>query len=104
MKRSWSVALGTLVLLVAPFAAVSTSAARGARSAVPSRLVGTWGKTISAATWKKHGITYEQAGHWGFKVTAGGVSGIVQPPGKPDTAPRPATPPITGARRGTPSR
>jgi hypothetical protein len=35
------------------------------------------------------GITYEHAGHWGLKVTAGGVTSIVEPPGKP------ATPPLT---------
>jgi hypothetical protein len=43
------------------------------QSHVPQNLVGTWGKTITSATWKKNHITYEPGGHWAITIAPGGL-------------------------------
>src|SRR4051812_33840958 len=79
MRKIWSIVLAA--------AAIAVAHAAAAGSAVPAGLVGTWGKTVTAATWKKHGISYEPAGHWSIRVAAGGRTALVMPPGTADMGP-----------------
>ena len=65
----------------------AASAAPAIGVGVPPSLVGTWGKTLTAATWHRNGIDYESPGHWGIQVSAGSVTGILAPPGTSDTPP-----------------
>jgi hypothetical protein len=57
------------------------------RAAVPAGLAGSWGKTVSAATWQKHDISYEVPGHWAIAIGKKGVAGIFTPPGETDLTP-----------------
>jgi hypothetical protein len=43
---------------------------------VPQSLVGTWGKSISLATWKRSGVTSEPAGHYAIKIEPSGQTGM----------------------------
>ena len=91
-RQALLVCASALVLSVLPPARASaggmpSSVAPASESPMPSRLVGTWGRTVTAATWRKYGVSYEQAGHWGIKITVGGVTSLLEPPGTPQTAP-----------------
>lgn len=83
MRKSGLILIGSVAFVTGATAVGSTPAAPTIRDAVPAGLVGTWGKTIPAATWRKNGIYYEQAGHWGIVIAKRGVTGIYEPPGKP---------------------
>jgi len=67
-------------LCVAATTAGSTVAARMSRSPVPPALVGTWRKTVTAATWRKHQIFYEAAGNWAITISKSGLTRIFAPP------------------------
>src|SRR4051794_3585019 len=71
-------------VLIGGMAAV---AAQASRSMEPPRLVGDLGKTVTAATWRKNGITYEPVGHWGIEITKQGVTSLHLPPGNTSLAP-----------------
>ena len=81
MKRSVTIMIWTVAVTAAASAVASTRAAPNAREAVPPKLVGVWGKTVTAATWRKYQIFYEPAGHWSIAVGKGGVTAIFMPPG-----------------------
>src|SRR4051794_38780377 len=83
-KARWAAAA---VAVVAGIASLFPASSGSSGAAVPAALVGNWGKQMSMATWKKHGITYEAAGHWGIRIGAGGVTALVQPPATPTSAP-----------------
>jgi hypothetical protein len=54
----------------------SGSAKRVRASGIPSGLVGTWGKSITAATWRKNQISYEQPGHYTIQISKAAVTSI----------------------------
>jgi hypothetical protein len=73
---------------------VSTAAAS---SAVAPSLVGHWEKAMTAANWKRHGVTYEAAGRWAFVIPKG-LTDIEQPFGPAKTSPLTAmTATVTGS-------
>jgi hypothetical protein len=78
--------LVTLAIFVST-AAGATSAAVRSPSAVPSAVTGTWTKTVTAATWRKHQIYYETAGRWALVISKRGITSIFQPPGDPTGSP-----------------
>jgi hypothetical protein len=84
MRKSVLILVCGLAALTAATAFASARATPTSRTAVPKALVGTWGKTITYATWHRNQIFYEAAGHWGFAMTSRGVASIYEPPGKPD--------------------
>ena len=47
-----------------------------ATSGVPPSLVGTWGKSISAATWNKDHLNGEPAGRYAMKIEQNGRTGL----------------------------
>jgi hypothetical protein len=65
-------------------------AAPTSQTTVPARLVGTWGKTVTLATWKKNLVFTEPGGHWAIVISRAGVVSIFLPPGRPSAA-SPAT-------------
>jgi hypothetical protein len=68
-----------VALVIAATAVTSTGAAPTTRSAVPASLVGTWGKTISLATWHKYYISDEPGGLFTIKITKGGLTKMYAP-------------------------
>lgn len=70
-----------------PAAAGQRSAAPRTRAALPPGLVGTWGKTVTYATWHKNHIYYEIAGNWAIAISKRGVTSIFEPPGEPSAYP-----------------
>jgi hypothetical protein len=87
MRKRALTAIGATALAAAAAMVTSTSAAPAARAAVSAGIVGTWGKTISAATWRRNGISYEPYGHWSIVIGRNGVTSIFTPPGKPGAYP-----------------
>jgi hypothetical protein len=67
--------------IVAATVATSGAAGLNRRGSVATPLVGTWGKTVTSATWRKHGITYEDAGHWAITISNDGTLTLHNPPG-----------------------
>jgi hypothetical protein len=66
-----------VVLSVVTMSGVSIGSAATARGgSVPQGLVGTWGKSISLATWKRHQISDEPAGHYAIKIAASGLTSL----------------------------
>jgi len=81
MSRRRLILVGSAALAVFATTVGSTWASPAIRATMPAKLVGAWGKTISTATWQKHGVYYESPGHWGIRISAGGVTGLLAPPG-----------------------
>ena len=79
MRKRVLILTGCVALVIAATAVTSTSATPKTRSAVPARLVGKWGKTITAATWRKHQISYEPAGRFSIAITTKGVLSLFAP-------------------------
>jgi len=76
-KALWCSAVVLAVAVVLPVA--TGIAAPTTRATVPAPLVGTWGKTMTAATWRKHGEYAEPAGDWAIAITKGGVTSLFAP-------------------------
>jgi len=49
------------------------------RSSVPAGLAGTWGKTVTSATWGKNGEYGEPGGHWRITITKAGETKMFAP-------------------------
>jgi hypothetical protein len=87
MRKRVLILIGSVALVTGATAVTSTSAALTTRDAVPAVVVGTWGKTITAATWHKYDVGYEPAGRWSIVITKRGLTSIFAPPGTPDGYP-----------------
>ena len=75
--------VGCIVGLLAAMAASSGSATTDKLSTVSAPLLGTWTKTMTNKTWRKHGVTYENPGHWGITILNDGRLNLLEPPGQP---------------------
>ena len=82
MRRMFLLA-GTLASLALAFPLTSGIAAGTRTSTVPARLVGTWGKMVTQATWHKSGVYGELAGHWKITIAKTGRTTLVAPPPPP---------------------
>ena len=79
--------LVALLLAVAVVVPVGTAVAgQATRTTVPARLVGTWGKTMTHATWHKNAVEFEPSGPWAIVITNAGVTSLFEPPGKPESS------------------
>jgi hypothetical protein len=88
MYRTQRHILVALVIAAAVVVPVGTGvAAPTTRATVPARLVGTWGKTMTYATWHKNAVEFEPSGHWAIVIAKAGVTSIFEPPGKPESYP-----------------
>jgi len=76
-----SLLIACVAALVAATVAMPGVASVGKQLSVSTPLVGTWGKTITSATWRKHGITYEDAGQRAITVSQDGTLTVLDPPG-----------------------
>ena len=54
---------------------------------MPARLVGAWGKTLTAAAWKRNSVDYEPAGRFAIVIANPGLTSIFLPPGRTSANP-----------------
>jgi hypothetical protein len=86
MEKRVLILLASMALLAAATAVTSANSSVTTR-AMPARIVGTWGKTMTAATWQKNDVYVEQAGQWSIVITTRGLTSIFEPPGRPNAYP-----------------
>jgi len=79
MKPRLAILLSASILPIAGAGVLSTGATGMTQAAAPAPLVGKWSKTISAATWHKHNISYEPAGKWTIAISKKGVLSFYAP-------------------------
>ena len=68
MRRMFLVAATLAFPLIVAFPLTSGIAAGTRTNTVPARLVGTWGKTVTLATWHKSGVYGIAGGHWTMTI------------------------------------
>jgi hypothetical protein len=95
-KAAWQCSAVVIAVAVA-LPVASVLAAPTTRTSVPARLVGTWGKTLSAATWQKNLVFTESGGHWAIVISRAGVLSIFLPPGRPNAATPASTMRVAGS-------
>jgi hypothetical protein len=79
MKPRLAILLIASILLIAAAAVLPAGATGMTQAAAPAPLVGKWSKTISAATWRRHNISYEPAGKWTIAISKKGVLSFYAP-------------------------
>jgi hypothetical protein len=68
MRRMFLVAAALAAPLALASPLTSGVAAPASRTIVPAPLVGTWGKTVTLATWHKSGVYGIAGGHWTMTI------------------------------------
>jgi len=76
MRRTFLIA-ATLASLALAFPLTSGIAAGTGKSIVPARLVGTWGKTVTLATWHKSGVYGIGGGHWTMTIQNNALTKLI---------------------------
>ena len=80
MRKMFLIAATLAFPLIVAFPLTSGIAAGTRTSTVPARLVGTWGKTVTLATWHKAGVYGDPGGHWRIKINKAGLTTLFAPP------------------------
>jgi len=80
MRRMFLVATTLAAALALALPLTSGVAAPASRTPVPAPLVGTWGKTVTLATWHKNGVYGDPGGHWKITITKAGLTTLFAPP------------------------